>query len=189
MCAYDKNIHTLATVALTETPEGLHINSITSLFLHGLFSITWDPRACPPVTLIENFPSGGNQGNRMKQKTQSSTKDKSMSSQPDFWRTLLLEKCHFRVVKSFSSTSNSPDLTSLLHFFVHTVLSVGNTLLCLINLLTSYLFVDLIHTKPVCVLSHVQHPFTECLTLPAGGIMFLSTFSKEIPVPVSVTCE
>lgn len=64
----------------------------------------------------------GRQDIGMQLRALSSTKDKSRSSQANFWRTLLLEQCYIRAVKLFHTKSSNPDLLSSLCFIPSNIL-------------------------------------------------------------------
>lgn len=160
----DKNIHTPATVEVTETPKGLCVNAILSLSLYGLIFNMWDPRTHTLITVIEKFPCGRKQGNGTQHRTLCSTKGKSTSSQADVWRTLLRQTCYSRAVKLDHAKSRLAILSSL-HSFAHTVVSVRNTHSCLL-----YLCSFLLRRIPYTILEHavscVQQQLFDYLTLP-----------------------
>lgn len=167
----DKNIYTLASVEVTETPEGLYMSAILSLFQYGLITSMWDPRVHPLVTLIEEFLCDRRQENGMQFRALSSIKDESMSSQVDFWKILLLEPCYIRAVKLFHTKSSNPDLLASLcffHSFAYTAPSVRCPLLRL-PYLRSFILWLISHVIFVHVLPCVQQLLVECLALPVWG--------------------
>lgn len=151
----DKNIYTLASVEVTETPKGLYMSAILSLFLYGLITSMWDPRVHPLVTLIEEFPCDRTQENGMQFRALRSIKDESMSSQANFWKILLLEQCYLRVVKLCHTKSSNPDLLASLCFF-HSFEYTAPSVRCVLNscgLIYLSSFIVTYFTRDLCTCS------------------------------------